>query len=189
MEKRLQEIMARKAAIKNELASADEKRLAELNSEVENLEKEETQIISKMYMAGKLGTPEGKPQGRQASDAEERGIALMEKRSVTIASTGVILPEYQASDIKPTFNEVSSLIDNVNIKTFKGGESFKPPYLAGYGTGDYTTEGGNPASAEPTFGYAELKDQNYRICRGSESSKTSGRRLAGSCQRYLCSSP
>ena len=110
-----------------------------------------------MDLAGKLGTPEEKPQERKESEAEQRGKALLEKRSVTIGSTGVILPEYQAADIKPTFNEVSSLVDNVGIKVFKGGESFKQPYLAGYGTADYTTEGGNPADAEPTFGYAEIK--------------------------------
>ena len=157
MEKRLQEIMARKAEIKTELKEADEKRLAELSTEVDALTKEETEIRSRMDLTGKLGNPEPKPQNRKADEAEERGKALMEKRSVTIASTGVILPEYQASDIKPTFNEVSSLIDNVNIKTFKGGESFKQPYLAGYGTGDYEAEGVAPDSnAEPTFGYAEI---------------------------------
>lgn len=89
--------------------------------------------------------------------AEERGKALLEKRSVTIASTGVIIPAYQASDIKPTFNEVSSLIDNVNIKPFNGGESFKQPYVAGYGTADYATENDeSPTETDPTFGYAEV---------------------------------
>jgi HK97 family phage major capsid protein len=158
MEKRLQEILARKAEIKNELKEADEKRLAELNDEVDTLVKEEAEIRSKMDLTGKLGNPEPKPQNRKADEAEERGKALLEKRAVTIATTGVILPEYQASDIKPTFNEVSSLIDNVNIKQFKGGESFKQPYLKGYGTGDYATEGNMPdeATAEPTFGYAEI---------------------------------
>ena len=171
--------MARKAEIKTELKEADEKRLAELSTEVDALTKEETEIRSRMDLTGKLGNPEPKPQNRKADEAEERGKALMEKRSVTIASTGVILPEYQASDIKPTFNEVSSLIDNVNIKTFKGGESFKQPYLAGYGTGDYEAEGVAPDSnAEPTFGYAEItktkavaedwKKKNCRQLHGQE---------------------
>lgn len=157
MKKRLLEIKARKAEILAELKDADETRVAKLNAEVESLTAEETQIRSKMDLAGKLGTPEEKPQERKESEAEQRGKALLEKRSVTIGSTGVILPEYQAADIKPTFNEVSSLVDNVGIKVFKGGESFKQPYLAGYGTADYTTEDGNPADAEPTFGYAEIK--------------------------------
>lgn len=155
-EKRMNEIKERKAELLKELSSADEKRIAEIETEVADLDKEESQIRSKMDLAGKLGKPEDKPQARQENEAEKRGKALKEKRSVTIASTGVIIPEYQASDIKPTFNEVSSLLDNVNIKHFSGGESFKQPYMEGYGTGGYTDEGGAPTDAEPTFGYAEV---------------------------------
>lgn len=156
IEKRLNEIKERKMAILDELGKADEKRTAELGVEVTALETEEAQLRSKMDLVGKLGKPEAKPEERKNDEVEKRGKALLEKRSVTVASTGVIIPEYQASDIKPTFNEVSSLLDNVNIKRFSGGESFKQPYLAGYGTGGYTTEGGNPTDAEPTFGYAEV---------------------------------
>ena len=89
--------------------------------------------------------------------SEERGKALLEKRAVTIASTGVILPSYQATDIKPTFNEVSSLLDRVNIKPFVGGESFKQPYVTGYGEGEYATENDSTLTdADATFGYAEV---------------------------------
>lgn len=156
IEKRLNEIKARKAAILGELESADEKRVAELNAEVDSLTAEEAQLRSKLDLRGKLGEPEPKAQGQSMSEAEARGRALKEGRSVLISSTGVILPKYQATDIKPTFNEVSSLVDGVNVKTFRGGESFKQPYLVGYGIADYATEGGNPTTAEPTFGYAEI---------------------------------
>lgn len=89
-------------------------------------------------------------------ESEKRGKALKENRSVTIATTGIILPQHQATDIRPTFNEVSSLLDRVFIKPLPGGESFKQPYIKGYGIGDYTAEGGDYATAEPTFGYAEI---------------------------------
>jgi len=89
-------------------------------------------------------------------ESEKRGKALKENRSVTIATTGIILPQHQATDIRPTFNEVSSLLDRVFIKPLPGGESFKQPYIKGYGIGDYTSEGGDYATAEPTFGYAEI---------------------------------
>jgi HK97 family phage major capsid protein len=88
--------------------------------------------------------------------AEKRGNDIKEGRSVTIATTGIITPTHQSSDIRSTFNEVSSLIDGVAHKPLPGGESFKQPYIAGYGTGDYTNEGENYAEAEPTFGYAEI---------------------------------
>jgi HK97 family phage major capsid protein len=157
LQKRLNEIEARKAELRKEIDSADEKRLAEIKEETDKLMTEEQEIRAKMELTGKLGAPEQKPEARGVEpEAEKRGRALKEQRSVTIATTGIVLPEYQASDIKPTFNEVSSLVDGIGKKFLKGGESFKQPYLKGYGTADYTTEGGNPATAEPTFGYAEI---------------------------------
>lgn len=157
LQKRLNEIEARKAELRKEIDSADEKRLAEIKDETEKLMAEEQEIRAKMELTGKLGEPEQKPGARSIeTEAEKRGRALKEQRSVTIATTGIVLPEYQASDIKPTFNEVSSLVDGIGKKFLKGGESFKQPYLKGYGTADYATEGGDPATAEPTFGYAEI---------------------------------
>lgn len=156
MNKRLLEIMARKAEIKNELAAADEKRLAELSTEIEKLDTEVAQIQSRENLMKKLGDPEHKPEARQLTDPEKRGNDLKEKRSVTVAATGVILPAHQATDIKPTFNEVSSLIDRVNVRPLVGGESFKQSYISGYGEGGYTTEESDYTAAEPTFGYASI---------------------------------
>ena len=156
MNKRLMEIMARKAEIKNELAGADEKRLAELTTEVEKLDAEVVQIQSRENLMKKLGEPEHKPEVRQLTDTEKRGNDLKEKRSVTVASTGVIMPTHQATDIKPTFNEVSSLIDRVNVRPLVGGEAFKQSYVSGYGEGGETLEGADYTAAEPTFGYANI---------------------------------
>lgn len=89
-------------------------------------------------------------------DYEKRGKDLLEKRAVTIASSGILLPTHQATDIKGTFNQVSSLIDRVTIKPLLGGESYKRPYVKGYGTGGYTAEGEAPATTEPQFGYANI---------------------------------
>lgn len=89
-------------------------------------------------------------------DYEKRGKDLIEQRSVTVASSGILLAQHQASDIKGTFNQVSSVIDGVTKKPLIGGESYKRPYLKGYGTGGYTTESGVPTTAEPEFGYADI---------------------------------
>jgi HK97 family phage major capsid protein len=89
-------------------------------------------------------------------DYEKRGKDLIEKRSVTVAASSIILPQHQATDIKGTFNQVSTLIDRVTIKPLLGGESYKRSYVKGYGKGDYTEEGGTPATTEPTFGYADI---------------------------------
>ena len=165
---RKQEIEKRLLEIKGVLSGTDQCDVTALEAEVRSLKaemgeleaKEKRQRMAAELEAGNteartLDIPGGKEErGKEA--AEKRGQALKEKRSVTIASTGVILPNYQANDIKPTFNEVSSLLDRVNVKTFSGGESFKQPYSTGFGTGGYTDEAGNPTTAEATFGYAEV---------------------------------
>jgi HK97 family phage major capsid protein len=88
--------------------------------------------------------------------AEKRGKALKENRAVTVGSSNVVVPKHAAPDIRPTFNEVSSLIDGVDTKFLIGGESFQQPYVAGYGTGDYKAEGEEYATAEPIFGYTDI---------------------------------
>jgi HK97 family phage major capsid protein len=92
----------------------------------------------------------------QREAAEKRGNDLKEGRSVTVSSSNIVVPQRDANDIRQTFNEVSSLIDNVSQKPLIGGESFRQPYVAGYGTGDYKNEGQAYAEAEPTFGYAQI---------------------------------
>lgn len=93
---------------------------------------------------------------KELKEAEERGKALMEKRAVTVGASNIVVPKYYADDIRPTFNEVSSLIDRVYVKVLLGGESFTQPYVKGYGIGDYKGEGEDYAEDEPEFGYAKI---------------------------------
>lgn len=140
--------------------------IAELRGLIEDLEKagdeeEETRQAGPTGEVEILATygvgngEEGKDErSKEIEEAEKRGKALKEKRAVTVGSSDVILPKHQATDIKGTFNEVSSIVDRVNIKPLNGGESFEQPYMIGYGTGGYTEEGGDPAEAEPEWSYA-----------------------------------
>ncbi len=98
------------------------------------------------------------PEGRAAQvkeEAEKRGKQLLEGRSVTVASN-VLLTKYTDTTLNPTFNEVSSLIDRVTTKQLIGGESYSKGYVSGYGEADYTAEGIDYNTAEPTFGYADI---------------------------------
>ncbi|CAM3526201.1 phage major capsid protein [Paenibacillus lupini] len=86
-----------------------------------------------------------------------RGKALKANNAVTVGAGTVVTPRHSASDIRPTFNQVSSLIDRVGYKELKGGETFRQPYIVGYGTADYTAaEGDDYNTAEPTFAYADI---------------------------------
>lgn len=170
---RLQEIETRLAEIRTTLeknegdVDALEKEIRTLTTEKEGITKDQQAAEKRRKLAEGIqtGTVEVRtidqpgtqtPVQEARAVAEKRGKEMKEGRSVTVASTGVILPNYQANDIKPTFNQVSSLVDMVNHKILQGGETFKQPYSTGYGEGGYTTEGGNPTDAEATFDSATI---------------------------------
>ncbi len=98
------------------------------------------------------------------NNATKRGKALMAGGRVSrkfnvknaVTSSSVVFTQHTANDVKPAFNEVSSLVDRVKVIPLPGGESYKRGFVKGYGTGGYTAEGADYANAEPTFGYAEM---------------------------------
>lgn len=167
LEKRLKEIKDRKAEIRGLLESDQQVDVDALEAELLQLDAEQRQIerrleVAKGIEAGtvqvrQIETPKAAEEKRdERAEREKRGQALREMRAVTVASSNLVLPKHTASDIRPTFNEVSSLIDRVATRFLPGGESFEQPYLVGYGTGDYTAEGADYATAEPSFGYAAI---------------------------------
>ncbi|PFS27734.1 phage major capsid protein [Bacillus cereus] len=170
---RLQEILQRKAEIRTALEGTGEVDLVALDNELRELSEEQSKIETRQRLLKEAEVinnnvePETRtvvetfnnepPQPDVELEAsEKRGQALMENRAVTVGSGNVVLPKHSASDIRPTFNEVSTLIDRVSTKTLKGGESYQQPYLESYGEGDYTTEGSDYANAETKFGYADI---------------------------------
>ncbi|MFB8328085.1 phage major capsid protein [Bacillus wiedmannii] len=171
--KTLQEILARKAEIRTLLQGDQEVDLAALETELRELEEAQKQIETRQRLLKEaevinnnvepetrtvIETFNNEPpqQDVELEASEKRGQALMENRAVTVGSGNVVLPKHTASDIRPTFNEVSTMIDRVSTKTLKGGESYQQPYLESYGEGDYTTEGNDYANAETKFGYADI---------------------------------
>lgn len=163
----LNALPAEKPVKKDEARSEDEGDEDEDEGEGEEFRSDKLNGTEKRTAAPKgamkpMGTYVANPDQSEArakevrAESEKRGTALKEMRSVTVASVGVVIPAHQATDIRPTFNEVSSLIDNVTTKVFIGGESFTQPYVSGYGEGDYKTEGQDYADAEPIFGKAAI---------------------------------
>lgn len=121
-------------------------------------------------LAGRMGeaSENGANDGESGSDvkdaATKRGKTLMSGGKVsrnfgiknTLTSSSVTLAQHAASDVRETFNEVSSIVDGVKAVPLLGGESYKRGFVKGYGTGGYTAEGADYTSAEPVFGYAEM---------------------------------
>ncbi|HDR6633204.1 phage major capsid protein [Bacillus cereus] len=170
--KTLQEILTRKSEIRSMLQSDKEVDLTALETELRDLEETQKQIETRQRLLKEaeeinnnqmpevrtVETFNNEPQKQdvELETSEKRGQALMENRAVTVGSGNVVLPKHSATDIRPTFNEVSTLIDRVSSKTLKGGESYQQPYIKSYGEGDYTTEGSDYNTSETTFGYADI---------------------------------
>ncbi|EOP26136.1 hypothetical protein IG5_02872 [Bacillus toyonensis] len=170
--KTLQEILTRKSEIRSMLQSDKEVDLAALETELRDLEETQKQIETRQRLLKEaeeinnnqmpemrtVETFNNEPQKQdvELETSEKRGQALMENRAVTVGSGNVVLPKHSATDIRPAFNEVSTLIDRVSSKTLKGGESYQQPYIKSYGEGDYTTEGNDYNTSETTFGYADI---------------------------------
>jgi HK97 family phage major capsid protein len=170
--KTLQEILARKAEIRSLLEGDQDVDLTAFETELRELDEmqkkietrqrllKEAEVINKEQSteARTVETFNNEPEKRDENveASEKRGKDLKENRSVTVGASSIVLPSHYANNINPTFNQVSTLLDRVRVMPMMGGESFKQPYVAGYGEGDYTAEGADYTDAEPTFGYADV---------------------------------
>lgn len=79
-----------------------------------------------------------------------------EERVVTVGNSTVVLPTAFADDITDVFNQVSMLVDMVQIMPLMGGESYQKPFVNDYGIGGETALIGNATDVETTFNYAVI---------------------------------
>lgn len=164
----LEKLQARLKAIGQEAQSATGDKLDALMTEAEEIKNQikEANVRAELdALAKNLPTVQIKEaQNKVDNVREKRGETLKNGGAVhyklnpknAITTTSTLLEEHTASDIKPTFTELSSLINRVRVVPLPGGESYQRAYLKGYGVGDYTAEGADYTTAEPTFGYADL---------------------------------
>ena len=88
---------------------------------------------------------------------EERGVALKEGRAITVASSDILLPKHQSSDLATApFRQVSSFVDLTKVRNLQGGESYEAPFVISYGEGGLTEEGADYSEAETVFGKAQI---------------------------------
>ena len=168
------ELKARLAAINTEAKAAQE---ANDGAKLDALLAEAEEISAKLENAAKMAKlhgiadahkddDSGKDDGEGAETAQaKRGKLLKDGAKVkmqlkevfnAIPSSTTAMPNHTATDVRDTFNDVSSLIDAVKLVPLPGGESYKRGFVKSYGEGDYTAEGGNAAAAEPTFDYVDI---------------------------------
>lgn len=88
---------------------------------------------------------------------EKRAKDLIEGRAVTVASSDILLPKHQSSDLATApFRQVSTFVDLTHMKNLQGGESYEEPYVISYGEGGETAEGAEYTEGDTVFGTAEI---------------------------------
>ncbi len=171
----VKEMKARLRAINVEAEkTTDTEALNKLLKEAEDLNAKIEEAANRAKLKDLADKAAEEPEGGKGSGGEDganpennatkRGQTLMAGNKVSrkfnvknaVTSSSVVFTQHTASDVKPTFNEVSSLVDRVKVIPLPGGESYKRGFIKGYGTGGYTAEGADYTNAEPTFGYAEM---------------------------------
>ncbi|MFC4389137.1 phage major capsid protein [Gracilibacillus marinus] len=139
------------------------------------------------YVMGQSNDQEARSDEELTKLYETRGAQLKEKRSVTfdidempefrtvsLGGGNLVVQKKYSNTLSPTFNEVSSLVDKVNAIPLIGGESYTKGFEISSGEGDYTTETGDYAEAEPTTdyvtiqkakitAYAEMTDESLKL--------------------------
>lgn len=105
--------------------------------------------------------------------AAERGRALKDLQEIRVASLGFVVPDTRLNATKltsdgivvptrtspelgQTFNEVSSLIDRVQVIPRLGGESFVKSFVAGYGEGAEVDDDADYEEVDTVFGKAAI---------------------------------
>lgn len=167
----LKELKARLKQIGQEAQAATGETLDKLMAEANDINSQITEAQNRAkltQMAETLSAEDAllKESGKGAEDEREKRAKTLKSggkafyklapKAAAVTSGSTVLPEHTASDIKPTFNELSSLVDRVKVVPLSGGESYQRAYLKGFGIGDYTAEGAEYSEDEPIFGYAEM---------------------------------
>lgn len=133
----------------------DEEELSQedIDKEKEELLEEERKKMTNQEL--RAVTIENEERAARTKEVEARAKALREGRSITVASSNILLPDHQDSKLATVpFQQVSSFVDMVTVKNFNGGETHEVPFTKSYGTGGLTAEGGTYTTAETEFGNA-----------------------------------
>lgn len=160
MQKRVEEIKARKAAILEEIKEADQDKLVALNNEADALNTEEKELRSKMDLSGKLkDAPENieATEDRAAKFARDGRMAIpaSETRS-TLLSGGKIATPTGVGGIGEPQNILSSIIDMITVEDLTGMGSYKEAFVSAWQTAGAGTEGTVANTSDPTFKIAVI---------------------------------
>jgi len=146
--------------------------LESLRSMVSEMDAEEARSTQKKTILATYGVhaPQSKEDEKredQTDAFEKRAIdfkntnktefSVDEVRAVTIGSGNLISPKPIQNTINEKFNEVSSVVELVNVVSAEGMTEYEVPFVISYAEGGIITEGQDYTEGEPVFGYATIK--------------------------------
>ena len=177
----MKDLKARLKEIGTQAQTAEGEALDALTTEAEDINGILQDIQNRANIAGLAaqtgddhdGLPGEKGDDVKNKKREERGRGLKDGKTVkfnaktafksvknALSVTQTVTPKHTASDIKETFNDVSSLVDRVRTIPLSGGETYQRAYVKSYGDGaGETAEGGDYNTTEPVFGYVSIEKQ------------------------------
>lgn len=168
MQKRLNEILERKTAIKTEVAEADEARMTELETELTTLEAEETELRKKMDLQSRIiiNPVEGKnmneERAKKFAETNKMTLGVEEVRTAVLTSGNIATPTV-VSGINDINNGPSSIVDMVYVENCEGMGTHRVAYVLTEASADAQTEGSAATAGEPTFDYVDITPSSLAV--------------------------
>ena len=129
---------------------------------------------------------EGQPQRKQFLNFENRGANNMTKeereklaaefaargtfkkgtaetRAILVSSCDLATPTPVAGDIRPNFEHVPSIVDEVDVLDLEGMGAYKIPYEVSISEADVTAEGAAYNSSDPVYDYVTLTPSTVTV--------------------------
>lgn len=157
--------------------------LAGLEAEIKELEQ---MIADADKPAEDNPANEGQPQRNQFLNFEKRGLNNMTKeelekmakefaergtfkkgtaetRAILVSSGDLATPTPVAGDIRPNFEHVPSIVDEVDVLDLEGMGAYKIPYEVSISEADVTAEGAAYNSSDPVYDYVTLTPSTVTV--------------------------
>ena len=103
---------------------------------------------------------------KMANEFAERGTfkkGTAETRAILVSSGDLATPTDVAGDIRPNFEHVPSIVDEVDVLDLEGMGAYKIPYEVSIGEADVTAEGASYNSSDPSYDYVTLTPSTVTI--------------------------
>lgn len=103
---------------------------------------------------------------KMAKEFAERGTfkkGTAETRAILVSSGDLATPTDVAGDIRPNFEHVPSIVDEVEVLDLEGMGAYKIPYEVSISEADVTAEGAAYNSSDPVYDYVTLTPSTVTV--------------------------